>query len=70
MRTLPQAVVVCIALSLATRMEGQLEREQSRSMTISRTGIVAASQTLASAAGAKILEKGGSAADAALPRTR
>ena len=35
-------------------------------MTISRHGIVATSQTLASAAGTKVLERGGSAADAAI----
>jgi gamma-glutamyltranspeptidase/glutathione hydrolase len=41
-------------------------REQARSMTISRFGIVATSQTLASQAGAAILERGGSAVDAAI----
>jgi gamma-glutamyltranspeptidase / glutathione hydrolase len=41
-------------------------RSQARSMVITRQGIVAASQTLAAAAGAKILERGGSAADAAI----
>jgi len=41
-------------------------REQARSMTINRFGIVATSQTLASQAGAAILERGGSAVDAAI----
>jgi gamma-glutamyltranspeptidase/glutathione hydrolase len=57
---------LCIALAFTARMQAQLERVQSRSMTISRYGIVATSQTLASAAGAKVLEEGGSAADAAI----
>ena len=41
-------------------------REQGRSMVISRSGIVATSQVLASRAGAQILELGGSAVDAAI----
>ena len=41
-------------------------RTQARSMVISRLGIVATSQTLASQAGAQILAEGGSAADAAI----
>ena len=41
-------------------------REQARSMVISRFGIVAASQTLASQAGARVLEEGGNAIDAAI----
>jgi len=43
-----------------------LDRSQARSMTVTREGIVATSQTLASQAGAQILERGGSAADAAI----
>lgn len=42
------------------------ERAQARSMVISRSGIVATSQTLASQAGAQILARGGSAVDAAI----
>ena len=61
-----QTATLCLALALAPRMEAQLERSQSRSMTVSRHGIVATSQTMASAAGAKVLERGGSAADAAI----
>ena len=41
-------------------------RQQARSMVISKFGIVATSQTLASAAGAHILEQGGNAIDAAI----
>lgn len=59
-------IALSIGLAFAVRMDAQLERVQSRSMTISRNGIVATSQTLASAAGAKVLEQGGSAADAAI----
>src|SRR5882672_2651181 len=41
-------------------------REQARSMVVTRYGIVAASQFLASQAGAKMLESGGNAIDAAI----
>src|SRR5215831_11783902 len=59
-------IALWITIGLTARIEAQLERVQSRSMTISRNGIVATSQTLASAAGAKVLEQGGSAVDAAI----
>src|SRR5579872_4353448 len=42
------------------------DRSQARSMVISDHGIVATSQTLASQAGAQILQRGGSAMDAAI----
>src|SRR5437868_7345241 len=42
------------------------DRATARSMVISRHGIVATSQTLASQAGARILAQGGSAVDAAI----
>jgi gamma-glutamyltranspeptidase/glutathione hydrolase len=42
------------------------DRSQARSMVISRHGIVATSQTLASQAGAQALARGGSAMDAAI----
>jgi len=42
------------------------DRSHARSMTISRFGIVATSHTLASVAGAQILDHGGSAIDAAI----
>ena len=41
-------------------------RDQARSMVITKFGIVATSQTLASQAGAKVLEDGGNAIDAAI----
>ncbi len=41
-------------------------RDQARSMVISQFGIVATSQTLASEAGAQVLEAGGNAVDAAI----
>ena len=50
-----------IALPLAAQ-----ERDYGRSMVVSRYGIVATSQTLASQAGADILNHGGSAVDAAI----
>lgn len=43
-----------------------MERSQARSMVITESGIVAASQTLASQAGAQALARGGSAVDAAI----
>jgi gamma-glutamyltranspeptidase / glutathione hydrolase len=43
-----------------------LAREQARSMIVTRYGVVATSQFLASQAGAKILETGGNAIDAAI----
>src|SRR6476659_9119116 len=41
-------------------------RDQARSMIVTQYGIVAASQFLASQAGAKMLESGGNAIDAAI----
>src|SRR5579872_4732548 len=41
-------------------------RDQARSMVITKFGIVSTSQTLASQAGAKVLEQGGNAIDAAI----
>ncbi len=43
-----------------------LDRSQMRSLVMTQRGIVAASQTLAAQAGAQILARGGSAADAAI----
>ena len=49
----------------ARMLEGQ-DRSQTRSMVISRFGVVAAESPLAAQAGARILEKGGNAVDAAI----
>lgn len=55
------------AITLEARNQpNPLERSQARSMTMTRLGIVATSQTLASQAGAQILARGGSAVDAAI----
>lgn len=44
----------------------EISREHGRSVVATRYGIVATSQTLASAAGVKVLERGGNAIDAAI----
>ncbi|MBI3470378.1 MAG: gamma-glutamyltransferase, partial [Candidatus Solibacter usitatus] len=56
---------VCLLLLIAMPSYAQ-NRSQARSMVISRLGIVATSQTLASQAGAQVLARGGSAMDAAI----
>jgi len=56
-------LVVLFACASAVNGQG---RGQSRSMVISRNGIVASESPLASQAGAHILEKGGNAVDAAI----
>jgi len=60
-------MISALALPLdAQNAEALLDRSQARSMVITTRGIVATSQTLASQAGAQILARGGSAADAAI----
>jgi gamma-glutamyltranspeptidase/glutathione hydrolase len=59
------AQVCAIILWFAAPIMAQ-DRTQARSMVISRGGIVATSQTLASQAGAQVLARGGSAMDAAI----
>ena len=54
-----------LSISLAMPLQSQ-DRSEARSMVISRQGIVATSQTLASEAGAQVLARGGSAMDAAI----
>ena len=49
-----------------TKQAPDIGRDYGRSMVVSRFGIVATSQTLASAAGAEILKQGGNAVDAAI----
>jgi gamma-glutamyltranspeptidase/glutathione hydrolase len=59
------STIATLIMSL-TFSAGAQDRWHARSMTVTTTGIVAASQTLAAQAGAHILERGGSAADAAI----
>jgi gamma-glutamyltranspeptidase/glutathione hydrolase len=58
--------IAIFVLMSATALPAQMGRNYGRSMVISEQGIVATSQVLASQAGAQILAKGGSAADAAI----
>src|SRR5262252_10439414 len=51
---------------LLTPLAMSQDRSQTRSMVISRNGIVAAESPLAAQAGARILAKGGNAVDAAI----
>src|SRR5580704_5328775 len=61
--------IAAIALSpagLAQEENAPAGRDQARSMVMTKFGIVSTSQTLASQAGARILEEGGNAIDAAI----
>jgi gamma-glutamyltranspeptidase/glutathione hydrolase len=59
--------IAAVALLLATSISmSARDRSNARSMVITRYGIVATSHVQASMAGAKILERGGSAVDAAI----
>ena len=62
-----KAIFMCLSIGLMTghSVEGQ-DRSQTRSMVISRNGIVAAESALAAQAGVRILEGGGNAVDAAI----
>jgi gamma-glutamyltranspeptidase / glutathione hydrolase len=61
------AAVCLIPMPLESQSpQNPLDRTQARSMVITRRGIVATSQTLAAQAGAQLLARGGSAADAAI----
>src|SRR5882762_5914645 len=57
--------LMALILLLIATLQAQ-DRTWGRSMTITRGGIVATSQTLASQAGSQILARGGSAVDAAI----
>jgi gamma-glutamyltranspeptidase/glutathione hydrolase len=56
-------IVILVLLAITVRAQ---DRSHARSMVITRYGIVATSHVQASAAGAQILAKGGSAIDAAI----
>jgi gamma-glutamyltranspeptidase/glutathione hydrolase len=60
--------LACLTCFLHAQEDPPLDRsqQQTRSMVITKFGIVATSQTLASQAGAMILERGGNAVDAAI----
>ncbi|HEY1964836.1 MAG TPA: gamma-glutamyltransferase, partial [Acidobacteriaceae bacterium] len=69
MRRTKRSLCACaLMLSLASLLPAQQDpsREQSRSIVMTQYGIVATSQSVASQAGAAILARGGSAADAAI----
>src|SRR5580693_8483457 len=57
---------LAIAMTILGQSAKAQDRYQARSMVISRNGIVAAESPLAAQAGAKILERGGNAVDAAI----
>ena len=60
-------IAALFAMTITAQDDGpDTIRTQTRSMTMTKYGVVATSQTLASAAGVKILEAGGSAVDAAI----
>src|SRR5216683_4485584 len=60
------SVYFAIAMTIAGQSVDAQDRSQGRSMVISRNGIVAAESPLAAQAGARILERGGNAVDAAI----
>jgi gamma-glutamyltranspeptidase / glutathione hydrolase len=59
-------VTICFIVLAAVRTVPAQDRDQTRSMVITRHGIVATEHPLASQIGARILEQGGTAADAAV----
>jgi len=65
-RTVVLGVLIGMPIHIQCQTGPQVRSSQARSMTITQRGIVATSQTLASQAGAQILARGGSAADAAI----
>src|SRR5712675_1333688 len=69
MKKFPKArtcVYLAVAMTIAAQSTDAQDRSQGRSMVISRNGIVAAESPLAAQAGARILERGGNAVDAAI----
>ena len=66
MKTLLIALTISICSSVAAAQQFSSVPGQGRSMVVTKLGIVAAPQFLASQAGAHILEQGGNAVDAAI----
>jgi gamma-glutamyltranspeptidase/glutathione hydrolase len=66
MKLLERGVMLVAAVLVLQSPVLPAERSYARSMVITRQGIVATSQTLASQAGAQVLARGGSAVDAAI----
>src|SRR5438309_9816205 len=64
-RWLVTGLALCVAGLLTQTASGQ-DRNQGRSMVISKNGIVAAESPLAAQAGVRILESGGNAVDSAI----
>src|SRR5260370_21798630 len=62
----PSFLYIIIMGTMAGQTAEAKDRSQGRSMVISRNGIVAAESPLGAQAGAKILERGGNAVDAAI----
>src|SRR5580704_10521864 len=60
------SIRIAVAVLLLTSFMAAKDRSSARSMVVTRYGIVATSHVQASVAGAKILERGGSAVDAAI----
>ncbi len=60
------ARIIIVLLTMMEAFAYAQDRTQARSMVVSRGGIVATSQVLASQAGAEVLARGGSAIDAAI----
>ena len=65
-RAVGWSVIGVLVAAGALTLEAAADRQQARSMVISRQGIVAAEQPLAAQAGASILARGGNAVDAAV----
>ena len=68
-RTLIFAIAVAAAIPAGLAQDeanAPSGRDQARSMVMTKFGIVSTSQTLASQAGARVLEEGGNAIDAAI----
>ena len=66
LRLLSRLACTLVLLLTAATQVGAQDRAQTRSMVISRLGIVAAESPLAAQAGVRMLERGGNAVDAAI----